>query len=126
MTSSLSPSFHDRPPVDEADVYSTSPALHVERVDRSTWRVSDPEIDEYDSRRIVGYIERLSLHHFEVMWLAPPIGWAYVSTFKLALTATSDRAGYDGVVYDERETVFVVSSTLMMRERRRRRPASQN
>lgn len=117
MTISLSPTFRD-PRIAEA---SASLALEVDRLERGTWRVSDPEIDEYDSRRIVGYIERLSLHHFEVMWLAPPISWAYLGTFKLALAAISDRAVYGGVVYDVRETVFVVSSALTMRERRRRR-----
>ena len=99
---------------------STNAGLEVIRLDRTGWRISDSSIDEGSSDRLLGYIERLKSDRFEVLWLAAPIGWAYVASFELALAAVADRLHFSGIVEVERDPVARARNTPLFHRVHRR------
>ena len=94
--------------------------LEVIRLDRTGWRISNSSIGQGDPDRLLGYIERLSSDRYEVLWLAAPISWAYVSSFELALAAVADRPHYSGIVEPERDPVTRAGNSALFRPVRRR------
>jgi len=80
------------------DSRATVADLEVVRLNRVEWRVSDLALATGDPLRLMGYIERLARDEFEVLWLRPPLGWSYVSSFGSALAALADRSRFDGVI----------------------------
>lgn len=96
--------------------------LEVVRLDKTSWRVSDPSIDERGSARLLGYLERLARDRYEVLWLDSPVCWAYVASFKLALAALAARTEFSGVIEPERlPTPAVARAMGLPRYRRRER-----
>jgi hypothetical protein len=95
--------------------------MDVAQLDRSSWRISDPNADERDPSRLLGYIERLERGRYEVLWLGAPMAWAYVDSFDAALAAVVDRAGFAGVIESQRDpTIKAPSAVLFHRIRRRK------
>ena len=99
---------------------NTTAVLEVIRLDRTGWRISNSSINEGDSHRLLGYIERLESDRYEVLWLAAPISWAYVGSFELALAAVADRPHFSGIVQPERDPATRAGSTALFRPLRRR------
>jgi len=94
--------------------------IEVIRLDRTAWRISNSFIDEGDPGRLLGYIERLESDRYEVLWLAAPISWAYVDSFKLALAAVADRPHFSGTIEPERDLATRAGTTALFRPIRRR------
>ena len=65
--------------------------LELFRLTRTDWRVSDARVEPSEPRRLIGYIERLDRDRYEALWIADPIGWAYVTTMSEAIAAFADR-----------------------------------
>ena len=99
--------------------------IEVIRLDRTAWRISNSFIDQGDPDRLLGYIERLESDRYEVLWLAPPISWAYVDSFELALAAVADRPHFSGTIEPERDQATRAGATALFRPiRRRQNPAA--
>ena len=98
----------------------TNPGIEVIRLDRTGWRISNSSIDQGDSSRLLGYIERLDSDRYEVLWLAAPISWAYVGSFELALAAVIDRPHFSGIIEQERELATHAGNTALFRPLRKR------
>ena len=104
----------------EIRALSNVPAgIEVIRLDRTAWRVSNSFIDRGDPDRLLGYIERLHSGRYEVLWLAPPISWAYVDSFELALAAVADRPHFGGIVEPERDPAARAGNRTLLRPVRR-------
>ena len=95
--------------VQEAGTRSSVAVLEVIRLNRSEWRVSDSARSDGDPLRLLGYIERLSRDEYEVLWLVPPLGWSYVSSYGSALAALGDRSRFDGQIVARRAGVSIHS-----------------
>lgn len=67
---------------------------------------------------LLGYVERLKRDRFEVLWVAEPIGWAYVESFDDALATIGDRAGFAGEIRVRREALAKASPAGWPRSRR--------
>ena len=78
-------------------------SLEVICLGGSRWRISDSTVNEHDSRWLLGYVERLEQDKYEVLWLAAPVAWAYVSSFEDALAAVADRTQLCGAVQPQRD-----------------------
>ena len=83
--------------------------MRVVRLDRTGWRVSTPD-DDHRPSHLLGYIECLERHRYEVLWLDAPIGWAYVASFDEALAAVAQREQFAGVVHEDRDSALVLST----------------
>ena len=94
--------------------------IEVIRLDRTAWRISNSSIDQGDSGRLLGYIERLANDRYEVLWLAAPVSWAYVDSFELALAAAADRPHFSGTIEPERDLATRAGTTALFRPIRRR------
>ena len=95
--------------VQESDSRASVAVLHVVRLNRAEWRICDTARDEGDPLRLLGYIERLRRDEYEVLWLVPPVGWSYVSSFGSALAALGDRSRFDGEIVARRAAVSIQS-----------------
>ena len=95
--------------VQESDSRASVALLHVVRLNRAEWRICDTARDEGDPLRLLGYIERLARDEYEVLWLVPPRGWSYVSSFGSALAALGDRSRFDGEIVARRAGVSIHS-----------------
>ena len=102
---------------------NTTAGLEVIRLDRTNWRISNSFIDEGDSGRLLGYIERLERDRYEVLWLAAPISWAYVNSFELALAAVADRLQFGSILEPERDPAARSVSIALFDPVRRRKNA---
>ena len=98
----------------------TNPGIEVIRLNRTGWRISNSSVDQGDSCRLLGYIERLANDRYEVLWLAAPISWAYVDSFELALAAVTDRPHFSGIIEPERDPATRAGDTALFRPLRRR------
>lgn len=88
--------------VQEPGTRASVAVLEVIRLNRTDWRISDTASDLDDPRRLLGYVERLARDQYEVLWIAPPLGWSYVSSFGRALAALADRTRFDGPIIARR------------------------
>ncbi len=88
--------------VGEAGSRATAAALEVIRLNRAEWRVSDLALPGGDPLRLLGYVERLARDEYEVLWIKPPLGWSYVSSFGGALAALADRRRFTGEIVARR------------------------
>jgi hypothetical protein len=77
--------------------------LEVLRLDRKDWRISDARVEKSEPRRLLGYIERLRRDRYEILWLTEPVGWAYATSFDLALAAFAHRDQFAGTVSPQRD-----------------------
>ena len=103
----------------------STPGIEVIRLNRTAWRISNSSIDQGDSGRLLGYIERLANDRYEGPWLAAPISWAYVASFELALAAVTYRPHFRGIMGPEREPATRAGNTALFRPvRRRQNPAA--
>ena len=106
-------------PQEVRSLSQTAPGIEVIRINRTAWRISNSSIDQGDSGRLLGYIERLANDRYEVLWLAAPISWAYVDSFELALAAVTDRPHFSGIIEPERDLATQAGNTALFRPLRR-------
>jgi hypothetical protein len=96
--------------------------LELFRLTRTDWRVSDSRLDPSDPQRLLGYIERLGPKRYEVLWLAEPVGWGYVTSLKLATAAFADISQFGGVVEPRRLRNRDAKGEPLLHRIRRRSP----
>ncbi len=80
-----------------------SEGLEIVRLGRAEWRISDARVDGPGSARLLGYVERLLRHRYEVVWMTDPIRWGYVETFDEAIAAFVDSSRFGGITATERD-----------------------
>ena len=100
-------------------------SLDVHKLDRRSWRVTDSSRTGSPETRIVGFIERLRSDRYEVLWLTPPIGWAYFASFDSALEALEDRETFLGTIEASRDPA-VEAARPLFRHRIVRRSTFRN
>jgi hypothetical protein len=76
--------------------------LEVLRLARKEWRISDKRVEDGESARLLGFIERLSRFRYEVQWVGDTPGWTYLRSFDLALAALARREEFDGTIQSGR------------------------
>lgn len=99
---------------------NVTPGIEVIRLNRTNWRISKSSIDQSDSGRLLGYIERLDSDRYEALWLVAPMSWAYVESFELALAAVIDRPRFSGIIEPEHGPAPRAGNTALFRPLRRR------
>jgi len=99
--------------------------LETTRLGFNDWRVSDSRIEPSEPTRLLGYIERLGRHRYEILWMSEPVGWAYVTTLRIALHAFANEEPFDGIIATERDPAALSATTISFRRKGRRTPANR-
>lgn len=94
--------------------------LEVTRLDRTSWRVSDPSSVRQDADRLLGYIQCLERGRYEMLWMALPVGWAYVESFDEALAGIAHRADFGATILLDLDPAEARRPTPPLRRGRRR------
>jgi hypothetical protein len=77
---------------------SGTEVLEVIRLARKEWRIVDTRVSGGEPARLLGFIERLGRSRYEVQWVGETAGWAYVTSFDLALAALVNRDEFAGTI----------------------------
>jgi len=81
----------------DADRLSTTLSVDITQVSKTDWRVSN------SADQVLGYVEQLSSHRYEVMWLTEPLRWGYTSTFPDAIAAVAGADESVAEIWPERD-----------------------
>ena len=84
--------------------------LEVTRLNGLRWRISDSTLNEHDPCWLLGYVERLERDKYEVLWLAAPVTWAFVTSFEDALAAVADRTQVTGAIQPQHDPAIAASA----------------
>lgn len=80
-------------------------SVDIHALSKSEWRVSAPEATG-PAHEILGYVEQLDSHRFEILWMSEPMHWGYAASLSEAICALADGARFTGEVTAERDSAL--------------------